>query len=197
LKRLTILKAEIKENNTHETQIEEDYSDSTWTASEFERRLKECQQLRSWHETQNKIWAPWESALRDASTTAKKQQKELKKRVDDLKKQQKKQRSKSMLKLDKLMKGVQIAINPVLKQLVWKLRATKSRFVYSQGTQHQTVIDEPFQKTTCHLSFWVKWKHFRTRFSENMISMNCAYTQTIYWERQQEIHTTDHTEGRA
>jgi hypothetical protein len=29
LKRLTILKAEIKENNTHETQIEEDYSDST------------------------------------------------------------------------------------------------------------------------------------------------------------------------
>jgi hypothetical protein len=34
----------------------------------------------------------------DASTTAKRQQKELKKRVNDLKKQQKKQKSKSMLK---------------------------------------------------------------------------------------------------
>jgi len=58
-----------------------------------------------------------------------------------------------------------------------KLRATKSRSVYPQGTRHQVVVVEPFQKATCHLSFWRKWKHFGTRFSENMISMNRAYTQ--------------------
>jgi len=47
------------------------------------------------------------------------QQKELKKRVDDLKKQQEETKeAKTCLKLDKLMKDVQTAINSVLKQLV-------------------------------------------------------------------------------
>jgi len=58
-----------------------------------------------------------------------------------------------------------------------KLKVTKSRFIYSQSTWHQKVIDEPFQKTICHLSFWIKWKHYKIRFSENMISMNHTYTQ--------------------
>jgi hypothetical protein len=74
-----------------------------------------------------------------------------------------------------------------------KLRATKSRSVYSQSIWHQVVIDEPFQKATCHLSFWIKWKHFRTRFSENMISTNCAYTQNSILRKTVRIHTTDHT----
>jgi len=48
-----------------------------------------------------------------------KQQKELKKRVDDLEKQQEEiKEAKACLKLDKLMKDVQTAINSVLKQLV-------------------------------------------------------------------------------
>jgi len=34
-----------------------------------------------------------------------------------------------------------------------KLRVTKSRSVYSQSIQHQMMIVESFQKTTCHLSF--------------------------------------------
>jgi len=47
------------------------------------------------------------------------QQKELKKRVDDLKKQQEEmKRAKACLELDKLMKDVQMTINPVSKQLV-------------------------------------------------------------------------------
>jgi hypothetical protein len=85
-------------------------------------------------------------------------------------------RGKSMLKLNKLMKDVWMTINSVSKQLVWKLRATKSRSIYSH-IWHQVMIVEPFQKATCPPEFLNKWKHFRTRFSENMISMNCTYTQ--------------------
>jgi len=49
----------------------------------------------------------------------KRQQKELKKRVDDFKKQQKEMKeARTCLKLDKLMKDVQITINSVSKQLV-------------------------------------------------------------------------------
>jgi len=49
----------------------------------------------------------------------KRQQKELKKEVNDLKKQQKETKeARACLKLDKLMKDVQTAINSVLKQLV-------------------------------------------------------------------------------
>jgi len=54
------------------------------------------------------------------------QQKELKKRVDDLKKQQEEtEEAKTCLKLDKLMKEVWTVINSVLKQLVWKTRSHK------------------------------------------------------------------------
>jgi len=49
----------------------------------------------------------------------KKQQEELEKRVDDLKKQQEEtEEARACLKLDKLMKDIQTATNPVLKQLV-------------------------------------------------------------------------------
>ncbi len=56
----------------------------------------------------------------------KRQQKELKKEVNDLKKQQKETKeARACLKLDKLMKDVQTAINSVLKQLVWKTKSHK------------------------------------------------------------------------
>jgi len=49
----------------------------------------------------------------------KRQQKELKKRVDDLKKQQKEMKEvEACLKLNKLMRDVQMTINSVSKQLV-------------------------------------------------------------------------------
>ncbi len=56
----------------------------------------------------------------------KKQQKELKKRIDDLKKQQEEtEEARMCLKLDKLMKDVWTAINSVSKQLVWKTKSHK------------------------------------------------------------------------
>jgi len=49
----------------------------------------------------------------------KRQQKELKKKVNDLKKQQKEtEEAEACLKLDKLMQDVQMTIDSVLKQLV-------------------------------------------------------------------------------
>jgi len=49
----------------------------------------------------------------------KRQQKELKKKVNDLKKQQEEtEEARTCLKLDKLMKDVQTTINSVSKQLV-------------------------------------------------------------------------------
>jgi len=49
----------------------------------------------------------------------KRQQKKLEKRVNNLKKQQEEtERAKACLKLNKLMKDVQMTINPVSKQLV-------------------------------------------------------------------------------
>ncbi len=55
-----------------------------------------------------------------------KQQKELKKRVNDLKKQQEETKeAKACLKLDKLIKDVWTATNSVLKQLVWKTKSHK------------------------------------------------------------------------
>jgi len=49
----------------------------------------------------------------------KRQQKELKKKVDDLKKQQKEMKeAEACLKLNKLMRDVQTATDSVLKQLV-------------------------------------------------------------------------------
>jgi len=56
----------------------------------------------------------------------KRQQKELKKRIDDLKKQQKEtKKAKACLKLNKLMRDIWTAINSVLKPLVWKTKSHK------------------------------------------------------------------------
>jgi len=119
LKGLAILKkAEIKETDTHRTQVEEDYSDSIWTVLnlnadsedvndwEVDMRLK----MRYEH-PENQCWEMRQQLLE-------RQQKELKKKVDDLKKQQETEEAKACLKLDKLMRDVQMATNSVSKQLV-------------------------------------------------------------------------------
>jgi len=127
LKELAILKkAEIKEINTHETQVEEDYSDSTWMAlnlnvnSEDVDNWEVDMRLKMKHEySENQHWEMRQQLLE-------RQQKELKKRVDDLKKQQKEtERAKACLELNKLMRDVWTAINSVLKQLVWKTKSHK------------------------------------------------------------------------
>jgi len=127
LKGLAILKkAEIKEINAHRTQVEEDYSDSTWIALNLNADSKDVNnwevdmRLKTRHEhSENQRWEMRQQLL-------KKQQKELEKKVDDLKKQQEETKeARACLKLNKLMKDVWTAINPVLKQLVWKTKSHK------------------------------------------------------------------------
>jgi len=127
LKILIILKkVEIKETDTHETQIEKNYSDSIWTVLNLNADSKD---VNNWEvdmrlktrykHLKNQRWKTHQQLL-------KKQQKEFKKRVDDLKKQQKEtKKTRACLKLNKLMKDVQTAINSVLKQLVWKTKSHK------------------------------------------------------------------------
>ncbi len=126
-KRLTILKkAEIKEVNTHETQIKEDYSDSIWIALNLNADSKDVDnwevnmrlKIRYKH-SENQHWEMCQQLL-------KRQQKELKKKVNDLKKQQKEMKeARTCLKLNKLMKDVWTAINSISKQLVWKIKSHK------------------------------------------------------------------------
>ncbi len=87
LKRLAILKkAKIKETDTHRTQVEEDYSDSTWIALNSDANSKDVDnwevnmKLKMRHEyPENQRWEMRQQLL-------KRQQKELKKKVNDLKK---------------------------------------------------------------------------------------------------------------
>ncbi len=120
LKGLAILKkVKIKEINTHETQVEEDYSDSTWIALNLNADSKDVNnrevnmRLKTRHEhLKNQRWKMRQQLLE-------KQQEELEKEVNDLKKQQKEtEEAKACLELDKLMKEVWTVTNSVLKQLV-------------------------------------------------------------------------------
>jgi len=127
LKGLAILKkAEIKETDTHKTQVEENYSDSTWTAlnsdadSEDVNNWEVNMRLKMRYEhPKNQCWKMRQQLLE-------RQQKELKKKVNDLKKQQEEtKKARACLKLNKLMKDVQTATNSVSKQLVWKTKSHK------------------------------------------------------------------------
>ncbi len=127
LKRLAILKkAEIKETNTHKTQIEEDYSNSIWIVLNSDADSKDVDnwevnmRLKTRYEhSENQHWKMCQQLLE-------RQQKELKKKVNDLKKQQKEtKKGRTCLELDKLIKDVWMTINPVSKQLVWKTKSHK------------------------------------------------------------------------
>ncbi len=135
LKRLAILKkAEIKETDTHGTQVEEDYSDSTWIALDLNANSKDVDnwevnmRLKTRYEhPKNQRWEMRQQLLE-------KQQEEHKKRVNDLKKQQEEMKeARTCLKLDKLMKDVWTATNPVLKQLVWKTKSHKIKICLPTG----------------------------------------------------------------
>jgi hypothetical protein len=116
--------------------------------------------------------------LRDAPTTARKTAGRAQEGVDDLKKQQEEtEEAKACLELDKLMKEVWTVTNPVPKQLVWKTKSHKIEIRLPTGYSTPGGGRWTFQEATCHLSSWVEWKHFRSRFSGNMISTNRAYTQ--------------------
>jgi len=141
-KRLIILKkVKIKEINTHKTQIKEDYSDSIWIALNLNVNSKDVDdwevdmRLKTKYEhSENQHWETRQQLLR-------KQQKELKKKVDNLKKQQKETKeARTCLKLNKLMKDVQTAINSVSKQLVWKTKSHKIKICLL--TEYSTSDDD-------------------------------------------------------
>jgi len=176
LKGLAILKkAEIKEIDTCGTQVEEDYSDSTWIVLNSDADSKDVNNwevdmgLKTRHEyPENQRWEMRQQLLE-------RQQKELEKRVDDLKKQQEEtERAKACLELNKLMKDVWTAINPVSKQLVWK---TKS---------HKIKIHLPTEYLTSDSGWWT--------FSESYMSPKFlkkveALQNQIQWEYDQyELH---------
>jgi len=134
-KGLAILKKDkIKETNTHETQVEEDYSDSTWIAlnlnadSEDVNNWEVNMRLKTRHEhPKNQRWEMRQQLLE-------KQQEELEKKVNDLKKQQEETKeAKACLELDKLMKEVWTVTNPVSKQLVWKTKSHKIKIRLPTG----------------------------------------------------------------
>jgi len=126
-KRLAILKkVEIKETDTHRTQVEEDYNDSTWTALNLDANSKDVNNWEVNMRLKTRYEHPKNQRWKMRQQLLKSQQKKLKKRVDDLKKQQKETKeAKACLKLDKLMKEVWTVTKPVLKQLVWKTRSHK------------------------------------------------------------------------
>jgi len=81
----------------------------------------------------------------------KRQQKELKKKVDNFKKQQKEMKeARTCLKLDKLMKDVQITINSVSKQLVWKIKSHKIKIHLL--TEYSTSGDDCWTFTEDYMS---------------------------------------------
>ncbi len=126
-KRLAILKkAEIKEINTHRTQVEEDYSDSIWIALNLNTNSKDVNNWEVNMRLKTRYKHPENQCWEMRQQLLEKQQKELKKRVNNLKKQQKEMKeARTCLKLNKLMKDVQTATNSVSKQLVWKIKSHK------------------------------------------------------------------------
>ncbi len=133
LKRLAILKkSEIKETNTHGTQIEEDYSNSIWIVLNLNADSKD---VNDW-EVNMRLKIRYEHSENQRQKTRqqllKRQQKELKKKVNDLKKQQEEMKeARACLELNKLMKDVWMTINSVLKQLVWKTKSHKIKICLS------------------------------------------------------------------
>ncbi len=127
LKRLTILKkAEIKEINTHKTQIEEDYNNSTWIALNLDADSKDVNNWEVNMRLKTRYEHPENQRQEMRQQLLKRQQKELKKEVDDLKKQQKEMKeARACLELNKLMKDVWMTTDSVSKQLVWKTKSHK------------------------------------------------------------------------
>ncbi len=126
----------------------------------------------------------------------KRQQKELKKKVNDLKKQQKEtEEARACLKLDKLMKDVWAAINSVSKQLVWKNKSHKIKIClfteYSTSdddcwTFSEGYMSPEFLKKVKALQNQIQWKYNQYKLclhSEQYIKKDSKkYIQLIIWE---------------
>ncbi len=134
-KRLAILKkVKIKETDTHGTQIEEDYRNSTWIALNLNANSEDVNNWEVDMRLKTKYEHPKNQRWEMRQQLLKRQQKELEKEVNDLKKQQEEmKRAKACLKLNKLMKDVRTAINSVSKQFVWKTKSHKIKIHLPTG----------------------------------------------------------------
>ncbi len=104
----------------------------------------------------------------------KRQQKELKKKVNDLKKQQETKEARACLKLNKLMRDVWTAINSVSKQLVWKTKSHKIKICLL--TEYSTSGGD-----------W--WTFSEGYMSSEFLSKVKALQNQIQWEyNQYELH---------
>ncbi len=124
-----------------------------------------------------------------------KQQKELKKEVNDLKKQQEEMKeARTCLKLNKLMKDVWTATNPVSKQLVWKTKAHKIKtrlltgYLTSGGdcwTFSEDYMPPEFLKKVKALQNQIQWEYNQYKLclhSEQYIEKDSKkYIQLIIW----------------
>ncbi len=169
LKKLAILKkVKIKETNTCETQVKEDYSDSIWIALNSNANSKD---VNNW-EVDMRLKTRYEHSENQRQEIRqqllKRQQKELKKKVNDLKKQQETKETRACLKLNKLMKDVWTAINSVSKQLVWKTKNHKIKIHLPTGyltsggdwwTFSEDYISPEFLDKVKALQNQIQWKY--------------------------------------
>ncbi len=169
-KKLTILKkVKIKETNTHGTQVEEDYSNSTWIALNLNTNSKNVNNWEVDMRLKMRYEYPENQRRKMRQQLLKRQQKELEKRVNDLKKQQEEmKRAKACLKLNKLMKDVQMTINSVSKQLVWKTKSHKIKICLpteyptsgdDQWTFSEGYMPPEFLKKVKALQNQIQWKY--------------------------------------
>jgi len=196
LKKLAILKkAKIKETDTCKTQIEKDYSNSIWTALNSDADSKD---VDSW-EVNMRLKMRYEhlenQCQKMCQQLLKIQQKELKKKVDDLEKWQKEMKeARACLKLNKLMKDVWMTINSVLKQLVWKTKSHKIKICLlteylTSGDDHWTFSEDymslKFLNKVKALQNQIQWEYdqYEPRLhSEQYIEKDSEkYIQLIIW----------------
>ncbi len=109
LKRLAILKkVEIKETDTHRTQVEEDYDDSIWIVLNSNAESKDVNNWEVDMRLKTRYKHPENQRWEMRQQLLERQQKELKKKVNDLKKQQETKEARACLKLNKLMRDIHL-----------------------------------------------------------------------------------------
>ncbi len=175
--------------------MKEDYSDSTWIALnsdadskdvddwEVDMRLK----MRYEH-PENQRWEMRQQLLE-------RQQKELKKKVDDLKKQQETEKARACLELNKLIRDVWTATNSVLKQLVWKTKSHKieirlpTGYLTSGGGQwtfSEGYMPPEFLSKVEALQNQIQWKYnqyeLHLHLKQYIEKGSEEYMQLIIWE---------------
>ncbi len=123
------------------------------------------------------------------------QQKELKKKVNDLKKQQETKKTRACLKLDKLMRDVWTAINSVSKQLVWKTKSHKIKIRLFTGystsdsgwwTFSEDYMSPEFLSKVEALQNQIQWEYdqyeLRLHLKQYIKKGSKEYMQLIIWE---------------